>query len=540
MESKDGAGESLDPLPLSATTSVCGSEAFIDTLAGGGGAGVAPPAVLAVQGRWSAHISRPSAMSFAEQGRSLVFRSGQAGQEQIYNLHIASGMITPICPAPNVVAVCFDDHGTLFMATTTHISCMAPEDGAVTQVAGGGASGTDATGGAAGFETIKDMTIDGHQNLLVLDGYRLRKVTRGEGVVTTIAGARGASGHVDGIAVAAKFKDPAGLAFDSRSGNIYIADTGNNRIRKITPDLRVSTVAGDGKAEHKDGRATAASLKNPGSITVEDDGWLYILDHGSHAIRCLSPTGDVTTIAGKPGTAGYVDSIGPDALVRLQYNQRPTQSLCSNGNGLFAFGNQGNGSTGSECIRSFRATSLAAADTCDEAPLIAQLGSIVDDEGAGDVTVVATDGDRIHSLKGLLRLRSEYFKTMLDSGLREGNAKTTMIKVEGSGAAVRAVVLYLHTETLTASDAALPEVLNLAEMWRLPRLKVVCGHELKRRITPANVCGLLISAEQLGASALRKQCIAYIVNHFSRVREQGEFKSLEKDLIMEVLLGLQM
>jgi hypothetical protein len=321
--------------------------------------------------------------------------------------------------------LCFDDHGTLFMATNAVISCMAPEDGAVTLVAGGGAPGEDATGFAAGFETIKDMTIDGHQNLLVLDGHRLRKVTRGEGVVTTIAGARGAYGHVDGIAVAARFSDPAGLAFDSRSGNIYIADTGNNRIRRITPDLNVSTVAGDGKEEHKDGRATAASLKNPGSMAVEDDGWLYILDHGSHAIRCLSPTGDMTTIAGKPGTSGYVDSIGPDALVQLQAPRcaRPTQNLCSNGNGLFAFGNHGNGSTGSERIRSFRATSLAAADKCDEADLIAQLGSIVDDAGAGDVTVVATDGDRIHSLKGLLRLRSEYFKTMLDSGLREGNGR---------------------------------------------------------------------------------------------------------------------
>jgi hypothetical protein len=59
-------------------------------------------AVLEVQGRWSAHISRPSAMSFADHGRSLVFRSGAAGHEHIYNLHIASGMITPVCPAPNV------------------------------------------------------------------------------------------------------------------------------------------------------------------------------------------------------------------------------------------------------------------------------------------------------------------------------------------------------------------------------------------------------------------------------------------------------
>jgi sugar lactone lactonase YvrE len=131
---------------------------------------------------------------------------------------------------------------------------------------------------------------------------RIRKISP-EGVVSTLAG--GAEGYADGAGEHASFNTPSGLAMDG-DGNLYVADTGNNRIRKITPEGVVSTVAGEGTAGYRDGPAGQAQFNAPIGIAVDGRGNIYVADTYNDRLRMISPGGNVRTVAGA-GVPGYVD-----------------------------------------------------------------------------------------------------------------------------------------------------------------------------------------------------------------------------------------
>lgn len=125
------------------------------------------------------------------------------------------------------------------------------------------------------------------------DTNQIKKITP-EGVVTTLAG--GNEGFADGVGPQASFNTPSGLAIDA-DGNLYVADTGNNRIRKITPEGVVSTVAGDGTVGYVDGPAAQARFDGPIGVAVDSTGNLYVADTYNDRIRKISKDGVVTTIA---------------------------------------------------------------------------------------------------------------------------------------------------------------------------------------------------------------------------------------------------
>jgi DNA-binding beta-propeller fold protein YncE len=131
---------------------------------------------------------------------------------------------------------------------------------------------------------------------------RIRKITP-EGVVTTLAG--GNEGFADGAGPAASFNTPSGIALDTK-GNLYVADTGNNRIRKVTPEGQVSTVAGDGTAGYVDGPAPHARFNGPIGVAVDTKDNVFIADSYNDRIRVISPDGQVRTVSGGP-TLGYAD-----------------------------------------------------------------------------------------------------------------------------------------------------------------------------------------------------------------------------------------
>ena len=131
---------------------------------------------------------------------------------------------------------------------------------------------------------------------------RIQKISP-DGNVTTLAG--GSEGFADGAGAAASFNTPSALAL-GRDGNLYVADTGNNRIRKITPDGRVSTVAGDGTAGYVDGPAAQAQFNAPIGLAISPGGDIYVADTYNDVIRMITKEGQVTTIAGG-GTPGYAD-----------------------------------------------------------------------------------------------------------------------------------------------------------------------------------------------------------------------------------------
>ena len=147
------------------------------------------------------------------------------------------------------------------------------------------------------------VAVDLAGNLYVADqgGQIIRKVTPA-GVIITLAGSLGSSGSADGTGSAARFNDPSGLAVDT-AGNVYVADKGNHTIRKITPAGVVSTMAGSaGLSGSADGTGSAARFWACSGVTVDNVGNVYVADTGNYTIRKISPSGVVTTLA---GLAGY-------------------------------------------------------------------------------------------------------------------------------------------------------------------------------------------------------------------------------------------
>src|ERR1700690_1270639 len=178
----------------------------------------------------------------------------------------------------------------------------------------GNAGSTDGTGSAARFNHPYGLAVDSSGNVYVADRANsvIRKITPA-GVVTTIAGRAGVPGSVDGNGTAALFNNPSGVAVDA-TGNVYVADTGNDTIRKITPAGVVSTPVGTpGTSGSTDGTGPAALFNNPSGVAVDATGNVYVADTGNDTIRKITPAGVVSTPVGTPGTSGSTDGTGPAA-----------------------------------------------------------------------------------------------------------------------------------------------------------------------------------------------------------------------------------
>ena len=214
----------------------------------------------------------------------------------------------------NPTGVAVDGDGNLYVADTYNstIRKVTPA-GVVTTFAGSGSYGSDdGTGTAASFANPRGVAVDGDGNLYVADtnNHSIRKVTPA-GVVTTFAGS-GSSGSDDGTGTAASFNEPQGVAVGG-DGNLYVADIYNHSIRKVTPAGEVTTFAGSGSSGSDDGTGTAASFNYPRGVAFDGDGNLYVADAGNRTIRKVTPAGEVTTLAGSAGSQGSINGIGPAA-----------------------------------------------------------------------------------------------------------------------------------------------------------------------------------------------------------------------------------
>jgi hypothetical protein len=206
-----------------------------------------------------------------------------------------------------------DSAGNLYVADTSNYTLrkITPA-GVVTTLAGTAqvSGSTDGTGTAASFSNLSGITIDSAGNLYVLDqsNCTIRKITPA-GVVSTLAGTRGTAGAADGVGTAASFRYPTGIAIDS-AGNVYVADTGNRTIRKVTPAGLVTTLAGTaGLQGSADGTGAAARFSSPNGLTADSAGNLYVADSNNYTVRKITPAGVVSTVVGRTGQAGLV--LGP-------------------------------------------------------------------------------------------------------------------------------------------------------------------------------------------------------------------------------------
>jgi len=214
----------------------------------------------------------------------------------------------------------FDQAGNLFVADRNNNNIRKiTADGTVSTVAGLApdyATGTtDGTLNAARFGFLGQIVSAPTGELYVADTVNstIRKISR-QGAVTTFAGKAGQRGNVDGTGEQARLDSPYGIALAS-DGNLYVSDPATNTIRKITTSGAVTTLAGsaDGAPGNEDGTGTAARFNYPAGLVAGRDGNLYVADRNNHLIRRITPAGVVSTFAGAKFLSGNLDGVGTAA-----------------------------------------------------------------------------------------------------------------------------------------------------------------------------------------------------------------------------------
>ncbi len=204
-----------------------------------------------------------------------------------------------IDPAGNLIV---SSHGAVTLLTATPTNCFETNLAGEEDTSRGS---VDGHGFFARFGDIAGIALDAAGNIYISDQFNnnIRKLTPA-GDVTTLAGTAGVNGHADGAGPAASFSSPMGVAVDA-AGNVFVADSGNNTIREITPAGVVSTFAGTaGVSGGADGIGAAASFNAPSSLALDSTGNLYVAELGNDTVRKITPAGVVTTVLGVAGERG--------------------------------------------------------------------------------------------------------------------------------------------------------------------------------------------------------------------------------------------
>jgi len=224
------------------------------------------------------------------------------------------------------IGLASDAVGNLYIADqgNERIRKLTP-GGTISTIAGSGTQGFGGDGGAATgaeFNWPDKVAIDGADNLYIVDqfNYRIRMVSP-DGTIRTVAGGGSSYPGDGGPATSALLNWPQGIAVDG-AGNFYISEVSGNRVRKVTPDGTIRTVAGNGNQGYSgdNGPATSAELNYPTDLALDATGNLYISDDWNNVVRKVDLTGTITTVAGN-GIQGYGGDNGPATRAELYYPQ---------------------------------------------------------------------------------------------------------------------------------------------------------------------------------------------------------------------------
>lgn len=205
------------------------------------------------------------------------------------------GSVTTLAGGPGG-AIAVDGSGNVYVGRGGAIRKLAP-NGDIGTLVGNVGGNVNGTAAAALFEAPAAVAVTSSGDILVADtgNDAIRRISRA-GLATTFAGGP-IGGWTDGAASVARFNRPTDVGID-RNGNAYVADSMNNAIRKISPEGLVSTLAGGGAAGFADGTGSAARFSSPTRLAVDRNGNVYVSDTGNVAVRKVTPAGVVTTLAG--------------------------------------------------------------------------------------------------------------------------------------------------------------------------------------------------------------------------------------------------
>ncbi len=339
---------------------------------------------------------------------------------------------------PTVVAV--DSHQNVFVVDrSNHKIRKITPSGDVSTFAGSGFSGSaDGVGTAASFRYPDGAVFDSHDNLFISDqsNHKIRKITP-DGTVSTFAGS-GTIGAVDGIGTAASFYYPAGMAVDAND-NLLVADYGNNKIRKITPDGTVSTFAGTGIAGAAEGTVLTVQFNGATGVCVDSFGNVFVADYYNNKIRKIDTLGNVTTFAGT-GAAGATDGNG-----RVASFHYPAIVAVDSGNNLFITDEENNKIrkiTPDGTVSTFAGTGTAGATDgiWSSAQFNSPTGIAVDD--ADNIYVADYGNNKIRKIR--------FYGFTITPDLPAG---LTLNPITGTISGTAAAILPATDYTITASNA---------------------------------------------------------------------------------------
>lgn len=335
------AGATTATLTVKSATTALSGNLYRCSVANSTGSANSLPATLTVS---SAILPAPSALSVSASGTLMVSDSsnntiqiigtswamtalaGSSGQQGSADGAGSAALFRQ----PNGVAV--DSSGNVFIADTGNsIIRKITSAGVVTTLAGSSSSQgyRDGNGTAAWFNSPSALTVDGVGNVYVADSGNavIRKIAV-DGTVTTLAGTAGSTGTADGTGATARFNQPSGIVVDS-AGTLFVGDTYNQTVRKVTAAGVVTTLAGlAGVSGTADGTGTAASFNQPRGLCVDVSGNLYVADTANSSIRKVTPAGVVTTFAGLSTISGLLDGTGLNAW----FNQPRDVKIDASGN----------------------------------------------------------------------------------------------------------------------------------------------------------------------------------------------------------------
>ncbi|EOD20444.1 hypothetical protein EMIHUDRAFT_208291 [Emiliania huxleyi CCMP1516] len=447
-------------------------------------------------------------------------------------LHVsAAGRVRRVAalPATSVfyAVAASPDGSALFVADFSNDKIRRVEvtTGEVSTISGSGTAGSaDGVGDASQFYQPSGLAIspDGSA-LFVADkgNNKIRRVEVATGEVTTIAGS-GEAGDADGVGDAAQFANPAGIAISPDGGALFVADCNNNKIRRVEVATgEVRTIAGSDKAGDADGLGDAAEFCSPTGLAISPDGSaLFVTDFSNDKIRRLEvTTGEVTTISGS-GTAGSADGVGDAA----QFNYPEEVAISPDGSTLLV---SSSGGLRQVCV-------AAPPPPPSFAPIVVPPSTILADlaKTRGDATLpegkvtflVGDDEERIeHVSKNVLCIRSPVYRTMFGIGMKERDAAEVTVS-HADPASFTALIDYLLSDKFDLGEEegraqrAL-DLRELAQMYQVPRLELLCAQALQESVAPATAVPLLEAAHTTGDGRLLAQCRRFVADHAAEVAE---------------------